>query len=96
MSEFVRGYPGLSAEMDSDTAFVMFRRFGKLRIRNLLYKQDRLTELERKLYYVDVRETDFYNLVSKRWDDNEDRKQLMEEIDKALKDYGIKTLSLHI
>lgn len=75
--------------MNSDPSLAMFRRFGKIRIRSLLYKQDHLAELERRLYVLDLKEDDQVNLSSRRFDNNAERKEIMAEIDIALKDYGI-------
>lgn len=72
----------------------MFRRFGRLQIRNLLYKQDQLAELERKLYKLDLKEGDQLNLSSRRHDQNEDRKTVVAEIDAKLKEYGRLQLTL--
>ncbi|RPB12500.1 hypothetical protein P167DRAFT_158660 [Morchella conica CCBAS932] len=73
--------------MNSDPSLAMFRRFGKIRIRSLLYKQDHLAELERRLYVLDLKEDDQVNLSSRRFDNNAERKEIMAEIDIALKDY---------
>ncbi|KAI5838107.1 hypothetical protein DFP73DRAFT_565803 [Morchella snyderi] len=85
--QYPRGYPSLSATMNSDLSLAMFRRFGKIRIRSLLYKQDYLAELERRLYVLDLKEKDQVNLSSRRFDNNAERKEIMVEIGITLKDY---------
>jgi hypothetical protein len=73
----------------------MFRGFGILHARSLLYKQAELTELEEQLQKLD--EADARNSAS-QWKlhtqinfagaDNEVRKKLMEKIDMKMKEYG--------
>jgi hypothetical protein len=47
------GYPRLAAILDSDQNFLLYRQFGYLQSRLLLYKQDELSELESKLDDLD-------------------------------------------
>lgn len=79
--------------MDLDPEFSMFRRFNRLHIRTLLYRQDELTELEEKLDLEDSQETEELYLASRRHDANEARKELLEQIDKKLVKYGITSIS---
>lgn len=58
-------------------------------MRSLLYKQDQLSELERKLYKCDLQENDQINLSSRRHDNNEERKLILAEIDTKMKEYGM-------
>ncbi|KAF8533982.1 hypothetical protein BDD12DRAFT_897285 [Trichophaea hybrida] len=43
------GYRGLSNFLDSNPEFLVFRRFGRLSVRNILYLQDELCELQEQL-----------------------------------------------
>jgi hypothetical protein len=90
------GYPRVAVYLNSQDGSALFRRFGDLHIRSLLYKQVELTELERKLAKIDA-EDDFHE--ENRWRNgysihhndgkhNEERKALIDEIDKKLDAYG--------
>lgn len=87
-SRYPRGYPSLTAFMNLEPKFDMFRRFGRLRIRALLYKQDELVELEEQLELVDSRDRVQLHLSSRRHDRNKARKDLLDQIDKKLAEYG--------
>jgi hypothetical protein len=67
----------------------VFRRFGTLRARSLLYKQDELVEMEAQLNELDVTEQRQVYLSSRRRDANDERKKLVQSIDKALIEYGM-------
>lgn len=60
----------------------------RLRTRLLLHKQDRLAVLEKELDRVDRQETKSLFLGNLRRDKNSDRRQLIEQIDAALSEYG--------
>lgn len=75
--------------MASDKNFAIFRRFGELHARLLLYKQDELVQLEQRLQDLDTAEQTPYFLSSRRDDTNIDRKALMAEIEARLPAYGI-------
>jgi len=47
------GYPRVACYLDSDDAFIMYRRFGILHSRLLLQKQDEPRELECELFTSD-------------------------------------------
>lgn len=49
VEDYASGYPKLAAFFDSDDQFSVYRRFGYLHSRLLLYKQDELRELEDRL-----------------------------------------------
>lgn len=66
----------------------MCRRFGTLRARILLLKQDRLSILEEKLEQIDRDEKSPLFLGKSRMDKNADRLALLEEIEKTMDDYG--------
>ncbi|MCJ1267159.1 hypothetical protein MMC22_007044 [Lobaria immixta] len=90
------GYPQLAAFMDSDSNFLMCRRFGFLHSRVLLYRQDELTDLENKLIDMDGLDKDELPLAlrSRKIDDERNdieeqytRKTLINTIDQKLKEY---------
>lgn len=83
------GYPRLSAFIASDKNFALFRRFGELHARLLLFKQDELAELEQKLNDLDAEEQTPYHLRSRRDDRNVARRALIAEIEARLPAYGI-------
>lgn len=64
---------------------MVFRRYGELGVRNILYKQDVIAELQEQLKERD--EMPQYS-DTRRFDDDEVRKKLMDQIHNALKDYG--------
>lgn len=74
--------------MASDRNFALFKRFGELHTRVLLYKQDELVELEHQLASLDIAEQTPYHLNSRRDDRNLVRKALLAEIDTKLLGYG--------
>ena len=51
------GYPRLGCFLDSDEAFMVYRRFGLLHSRLLLYKQEELRRLEQYLLALDNRDS---------------------------------------
>jgi len=53
VDRYPEGYPRISAYIDSDYDTALFRRFGTLHARSLLYKQVELTELEAQLDELD-------------------------------------------
>jgi hypothetical protein len=53
VDRYPEGYPRISAYIDSDYDTALFRRFGTLHARSLLYKQVELTELEAQLDKLD-------------------------------------------
>ncbi|KAH7412875.1 hypothetical protein BKA64DRAFT_702990 [Cadophora sp. MPI-SDFR-AT-0126] len=92
MSDCPDGYPHLAAFLDSNENFMLYRRFGFLQGRLLLYKQDELRELEARLDRMDKLDTkrDGSLLRSREKDDayGSRRKMLLEEIDVKFKDYA--------
>ena len=88
--------------MNSDENFLIARKYGFLRSRVLLYRQDELSVLEKDLIALD--EDDYENrpmaLQSRKEDENNDpdpksgRKMLMQKIDNKLKEYGKSHLPL--
>ena len=57
-------------------------------MRLLLLKQDRLSQLEKRLEKVDREEVALLSLGSSRDDNNPERISVLAEIDAALADYG--------
>lgn len=96
VEDLPNGYPRTSAYLNSDVGTALFRRFGTLHSRALLYKQHQLTELEAKLETMDGDdaekvETTWRNSRSinrRDGEDNEEKKVLMEEIVTKLEEYG--------
>jgi hypothetical protein len=96
VEDLPNGYPRASAYLNSDVGTTLFRRFGTLHSRALLYKQHELTELEAKLEKMDrddaeTVETSWRNSRSinrRDGEDNEDKKALIEEIVTKLEEYG--------
>jgi hypothetical protein len=90
------GYPRIAAYINSDDDTVLFRRFGNLHARSLLYKQIELTELEAKLAKLDgddnaKEDTEWRVSLAIHHENgkhNEERKTLMEEIHRKLEAYG--------
>ncbi len=74
--------------MKSDLGLIMFRRFNYLHLRHLLYLQDELSCLEKKLYYADLADPEHINLRSRQLDSNAERKSMMVAIAAKLKEYG--------
>ena len=97
-----QGYPRIAAYINSDDDTVLFRRFGNLHARSLLYKQVELTDLERELEKLDKKddasENDEWRIGHSIHLDNgaknEERKALIEKIDRKLEVYGEQ--SLHV
>ncbi|RMZ78185.1 hypothetical protein DV738_g3968, partial [Chaetothyriales sp. CBS 135597] len=70
-----RGYPQLASYVSADIDGRLYRRFGYLRNRLLLHKQDEIAELEDELERLDradaAHQDDWFRLVSRRFDDGE-------------------------
>ena len=91
-----RGYPQLAAFINSDDDFLIARKYGFLRARVLLYRQDELSVLEKDLITMDC-DDDIHGplaLYSRQHDEQTvddpvySRKVLMRKIDDKLKEYG--------
>lgn len=84
-----RGFPRLAAFLDTDENFMLYRRFGFLQARTLLYKQDELRVLENKLDRLDkVDAGSNANMLLCRDHDNAERIGLMRQIETNFKEYG--------
>ncbi|KAL8791924.1 MAG: hypothetical protein Q9195_005500 [Heterodermia aff. obscurata] len=90
-----KGYPQLAAFVNSDENFLIARKYGYLRSRVLLYRQDELSVLERDLIALDAddEENRPVALTSRKNDEQTDkdpvysRKVLIQKIDDKLKEY---------
>lgn len=91
-----KGYPQLAAFVNSDENFLIARKYGFLRSRVLLYRQDELSVLEKDLIALDDDDNENRALAlrSRKYDEETDkdpiysRKVLMKKIDDKLKEYG--------
>lgn len=100
MEDHPEGYPQVAAYQNSDSSSALFRRFGNLHARSLLYKEVELTDLEAKLAELDREDnskddTEWRIAHSIHHDDgknNEARKALMSEIYQKLEVYGASTV----
>jgi hypothetical protein len=88
IEDFKPGYPRFSALLSAHPSFFVFRRFGRLRARVLLLKQDKLSLLEQQLDRIDENEKCPLFLGKSRCDNNGDRAAVFAEIEKTLADYG--------
>ena len=92
------GYPQLAAWINCDDNFLTTRKYGFLRSRVLLYRQDELAVLERQLIKLDDEDRVDHpdRLQSRKLDEHEDkdpiysRKALIQKIDDKLKEYGMR------
>ena len=80
--------PRFCALIDAHPALNIFRRFSKLRARIILRKQDALSVLEQQLETLDRQETTALYLASNRLDGNTERQTVLDDIEKAVQDYG--------
>ena len=85
---YPRGYPRLAALQDSDPVFFMFRQFRMLHSRVLLLAQEELCGLEKRLQEVDNAERIQLFLSSRAYDENLERRQILDEIRSKLRQYG--------
>ncbi|KAH7552747.1 hypothetical protein BM1_08698 [Bipolaris maydis] len=87
IEDFPDGYPRFAALTSTHPSFHISRRFLRLRGRLVLYKQDNLVTLEQELDRIDREEPRVLFLGNCRRDKNEERKNIMKEIDTALESY---------
>lgn len=88
IEDYQPGYPQFSALVGAHDTFQIYCRFSNLRSRLLLYKQDSLSVLEKRLNDIDNNERSPLFLGSRRRDKNEERKDIMGKIDVELAEYG--------
>jgi hypothetical protein len=72
----------------SDPSFAIARRFSYLHARNVLYRQDRLADIEAQLQELDEKEQTQWYLSSRRDDGNSSRAQLLSSLGDELHEYG--------
>ena len=82
--------------MNADPGMNMFRRFSYLHLRQLLYMQEELCCLEDRLNEIDLEDKDRVNVMSRRFDTNTERHNLMTEIKVKLGEYGSHIQSQYI
>ncbi|KID59332.1 hypothetical protein MAN_10744, partial [Metarhizium hybridum] len=87
VEDYRNGYPQFSTIIGACAPFHISRRFSRLRSRLFLVKQDHLSVLEKRLDDVDQEETRDLYLGCQRRDKNPERKQILDKIADALKDY---------
>ena len=88
VEEYQRGYSRLAAFMSLDANFSMVKRFDFLHMRHLLYLQDSLIYQQERLDTCDDADDIQLHHSSRRQDDNETRKALMQELEVLLNKYG--------
>ncbi|KAF2236489.1 hypothetical protein EV356DRAFT_482261 [Viridothelium virens] len=81
------GYPLYASLLGRQPEFQMFRKFRRVRMRLILLKQDRIVQLEGKLDELDALEETIPSLESSRLDCNLERKDVLEQLDRAVSDY---------
>lgn len=102
VQDYPRGFPQISRFLDSDDAFMVYRRFGTVYSRLLLSKQDEMSNMEDLLLAMDKTDRDNNNeqyLKSRQKDINrgndipsawqgQSRIQLIEKLEKLALEYG--------
>ena len=99
VDEYPEGYPNLAAWQQSDPNFLVYRRFGTLRHRLILHRQQELAKLERRLNDHDQEQAKQKPtlLKSLEWDHaaavkkgnpRSYRAEMIDEIDQKLEHYG--------
>lgn len=100
MEDHPRGFPKLACFLDSDDAFMIYRRFGTVFSRLILYKQDEISKMEDSLHVMDKYDYKHGNgkfLMSRVFDEErgdppdlwpESRTNLMERLEKKSLEYG--------
>ena len=84
-----KGYAALSKYQDTDVDLGIVRRFGHLRLRNLLYYQDELADLEEQLQRLDLSDVlPEKEHRSRRHGKNPVRKHLMGCLREKLRAFG--------
>jgi hypothetical protein len=89
VEDFRQGYPRFYALIDAHPTWNVFRRFSKLNARIILRKQDSLSALEQQLEALEQQETIPLFLASNRLDGNTKRQDVLNNIEKGLRDYGL-------
>ncbi|OCK95921.1 uncharacterized protein K441DRAFT_554126, partial [Cenococcum geophilum 1.58] len=87
VDSFQLGYPRYSALLSTHPAFFVFRRFGRVRMRLLLLKQNEVLALQEALDKLDEEETNRLSLSCFQRDSNRERQQILERLTKSLEEY---------
>lgn len=74
--------------MSMDGAFAVAKRFDYLHIRALLHQADVMAEIEEQLGALDKSEPIQTYLSSRRADENQDRRMLLQQLQRELKTNG--------
>jgi hypothetical protein len=93
VQSYPRGYPQLAAFQNSDPNFRIYRRYGTLRNRVILYRQQELAIMEKELSDLDKEDDEAKNgktasYKKDRADPESQRLKLIGEIETKLKQYG--------
>ncbi|KAL8657937.1 MAG: hypothetical protein Q9226_001432 [Calogaya cf. arnoldii] len=93
LDNYIVGYPKVAAFANADPSFLIYRKFGWLHNRSLLYLQDEIVALEHKLNKLDQRtfaHEDEVKLKSRREDIGTPgmRRDTFKQIAEKLKEYG--------
>lgn len=88
VDQFRSGYPRYSALLSAHPSFHNFRRFTRIRMRLLLWKQDELCRLEERFDEIDSRDNHALLLGCMRRDTNSERLQIVQSLSTALAEYG--------
>ena len=93
VDKYIVGYPKVAAFANADPSFLIYRKFGWLHNRTLLYLQDEIVALEHKLNKLDQRTFAHENevkLKSRRADIGTPgmRRDTFKQIAEKLKEYG--------
>lgn len=93
MESFPHGYPRFAALMDSDINTRLYRRFGLIRNRLLLHKQDQIAELSKRLSDLDLADEISHpeRLICRRYDEElgseSQRTSLLQSLEVLLREY---------
>ena len=100
VQDYPRGFPRVACFLDSDDAFMVYRRFGLVFSRLLLNKQDEIREMEATMLAMDRTDENHKNdkYIMSRTEDikrdsvptywPESRPQLLERLEKKVLEYG--------
>jgi len=102
LDDLVTGYPKLAGHMELEPEAAIFRRFGALNARNLLYLQCELCSLEKRLRQIEREDNrksgrkseyalDWYWLSQSADDGDTKQLELVHEMRKLLKEYSEST-----
>ena len=83
------GYPTLSALMNMDDDLMLFRRFGSLSVRTLLYLQDDIVRLEKDLKNIEQQQIMQKQNTGDRSLDSKQKTDILIRLRSLLKEYGM-------